>query len=267
MTSSTGAFWLRATFSCFLLSALFLGSPVSLAGAEYKVGPYVIDVDVRSSLMQVIPNAQVTCRLSGKTIKVSASAPGYFARTHEVTVKPGVTSYSAIIRLPDRQPRLSVADFDYKPIVSAYFDRYQGNTPGDLYAINLYLPIKSWPHANPGNVIVNQPGYGWPIQQTCEISVFEDFYWVRMLIDRAVLDDPKNELLIYVNTATVISVAAAEKWLATVSRLEEAELAAADQLAGILAPVLPEEISNELLPAALMRQIARRRFFNTLHRD
>ncbi|MBU1109544.1 MAG: hypothetical protein KKB51_22875 [Candidatus Riflebacteria bacterium] len=267
MTGPMVIFRLRTAFSCLLLFAFILGFPMDILGAEYKAGPYLIDVDVRTSLTQVIPNPHVTCRLSGKVIKVSASAPGYFAQTHEISVKPGIMSYSAMIRLSDKQPRLSVEDFNYKPIVSAYFDRYQGNTPGELYAINLYLPIKSWPHANPANIIVNQPGYGWPIQQTCEISVFEDFYWVRMLIDRAVLDDPKNELLIYVNTAEVISVSAAEKWLETIVRLESAGHPGVEQLAFILTPLLPAEISAEALPDAVSRQIANRRRFSTLHRD
>lgn len=63
------------------------------------------------------------------------------------------------------------------------------------------LPVKTWPHPNASNVKVNQPGYGWPIQLSCDISLLEDSYRVRMLIDRAVLDDPKDHLLVYVNTS------------------------------------------------------------------
>ena len=256
-------------FQALMMLAVFaLVLPAMLFAAEYKVGPYTLDVDVRSSLMQVIPHAYVKCRLSGNTIKISASAPGYVAQTDEITLKPGQQIYPVIIRLPDKKVSLEVMTFDYKPIVSAYFDRYQGGTPTDDYAINLYLPIKSWPHPKPENVKVNQPGYGWPIQKTCEVSVFADFYKVRMLVDRAVLDDPKNELLIYVNTSEEISVAAAEQWLLTLARLEADNRQMAEQLAWILAAIMPvAEFSVSPLPRSIAEAVAFKRRFKELHRD
>gem|GEM_PF-924328 len=251
-----------------VIQLAFLFSSAFLAGAaEYKVGQYLVDVDVRTSLMQVIPHAYVKCRLAGKTIKISASAPGYVAKNHELTVRPGVNSYAALIRLSDREKRLDVMTFDYKPIVSAYFDRYQGGIPSHLYAINLLLPIKSWPRPSPDNVIVNQPGYGWPIQNSCDISVMEDFYKVRMLIDRAVLDDPNDELLVYVNTAAAISVAAAEKWLAVLTELETRDELRAAQIAAVLAPLFPAHIEAGYLPGVIARSVALKRLFHSLHKE
>ncbi len=257
-------------FSLRIMAVLILmtSCTASLMAAEYKVGPYTLDVDVRSSLMQVIPHAYVRCRLSGNAIKISASAPGYVAQTDEITLRPGQLIYPVIIRLPDKKVGLEVMTFDYKPIVSAYFDRYQGGTPTDDYAINLYLPIKSWPHPKPENVKVNQPGYGWPIQKTCEISVFADFYKVRMLVDRAVLDDPKNELLIYVNTSEEISVAAAEQWLLTLAQLEADDRQMAEQLAGLLAAIMPvAEFRVSPLPRSIAAAFSFKRRFKELHRD
>ncbi|EKD83322.1 MAG: hypothetical protein ACD_39C00750G0004 [uncultured bacterium] len=252
---------------CVILLVFLCGSPAFIRAAEYKVGPYLVDVDVRTSLMQVIPHAYVKCHLSGKTIRISASAPGYVAKNHELTVKTGVSNYSTVIRLSDPKKRLDVMTFDYKPIVSAYFDRYQGGIPSHLYAINLLLPVKSWPHPSPENVIVNQPGYGWPIQNSCEISVMEDFYKVRMLIDRAVLDDPHDELLVYVNTAEVISVSAAEKWLAKLVELEAEDKQRAAQIAAVLAPFFPAHIDAGYLPDVIARAVALKRRFNELHQE
>ncbi|PKL51356.1 MAG: hypothetical protein CVV42_00460 [Candidatus Riflebacteria bacterium HGW-Riflebacteria-2] len=267
MSSLKGIFRLRI-LTVMLLAVFSLTTPTLLTAAEHKVGPYTVDVDVRSSLMQVIPHAYVKCRLSGNTIKISASAPGYVAQTHEFAAKPGQLVYPVIIRLPDKKVSLEVMTFDYKPIVSAYFDRYQGGTPTDLYAINLYLPIKSWPHPKPSNLKVNQPGYGWPIQQTCDISVFADFYQVRMLVNRAVLDDPKDQLLVYVNTSEEISVAAAENWLLTLQELEESNRKEAEQLAIILAAILPvAEFSVAPLPRSIAAAVAFKRRFAELHRD
>jgi len=264
----TDFFFSLRIIAALILIAFCTGNTNGLLAAEYKVGPYTLDVDVRSSLMQVIPHAYVRCRLSGNTIKISVAAPGYVAQTDEITVRPGQLIYPVIIRLPDKKVSLEVMTFDYKPIVSAYFDRYQGGTPAEDYAINLYLPVKSWPHPKPQNVKVNQPGYGWPIQKTCEISVFADFYKVRMLVDRAVLDDPKNELLIYVNTSEEISVAAAEQWLLTLARLEADDRHMAEQLAGILAAIMPvAEFSVSPLPRSIAAAVAFKRRFKELHRD
>lgn len=267
MIGSAGKFLRPSLIFCAILLGLIFSSPLFVGAAEYKVGQYLVDVDVRTSLMQVIPHAYVKCRLAGKTIKISAAAPGYVAKNHELTVRPGITGYATIIRLADPEKRLDVMTFDYKPIVSAYFDRYQGGIPSHLYAINLLLPIKSWPHPSPDNVIVNQPGYGWPIQNSCDISVMEDFYKVRMLIDRAVLDDPHDELLVYVNTANVISVAAAEKWLALLAELAARDELRAAQIAAVLAPFFPAHIEAGYLPEVIARSVALKRRFNELHQE
>ncbi len=264
MSSFTGVYRFRmATLT--LLTAFCLLVP-ALFAAEHKVGPYTVAIDARSSLMQVIPHAYEKCRLSGNRISIFVSAPGYVAQTQEITVRPGQLVYPVIVRLPDRKVSFEVMTFDYKPIVSAYFDRYQGGTPTDLYAINLYLPIKSWPHPKPANVKVNQPGYGWPIQNSCEISVFAEFYRVRMLVNRAVLE--ADQLLVYVNTSEEISVAAAEQWLQTLSQLEETDRQMAEQLATVLAAILPvAEFSVSPLPRSIAAVVALKSRFKELHRD
>lgn len=188
----------------FILPGLFLALmtvSVSLQAVQCQVGSCLVNVDVRNSIYLMVPHALVKCSLSGEKIRISASAPGYVPQVKEIRMLPGTSSYFATVRLADREKRIDILDYSYKPIVSAYVDRFQGGTPSHLYAINLMLPVKTWPHPNAGNVKVNQPGYGWPIQLSCDISLFEDFYRVRMLIDRAVLDDPKDHLLVYVNTA------------------------------------------------------------------
>lgn len=172
-----------------------------LHAVQCQVGSYLVNVDVRNSIYLMVPHALVKCSLSGQNIRIAASAPGYVPQVKEIRTIAGTSSYFATVRLADREKRIDILDYNYKPIVSAYVDRFQGGTPAHLYAINLMLPVKTWPHPSAGNVKVNQPGYGWPIQLSCDISLFEEFYRVRLLIDRAVLDDPKDFLLVYVNTA------------------------------------------------------------------
>lgn len=195
IAKSLGSFALPVVF----LALMALSLP--LQAVQYPVGPYQVNVDVRNSIYLMVPHALVKCSLSGQNIRVSVTAPGYVPQIKEIRTLPGTSSYLATVRLADREKRIDILDYNYKPIISAYIDRFQGGTPAHLYAINLMLPVKTWPHPNAGNVKVNQPGYGWPIQLSCDISLLEDFYRVRMLIDRAVLDDPKDHLLVYVNTA------------------------------------------------------------------
>lgn len=254
-----------AFFMLAVVVALGCGNSVAEA-VSHSVGPYRVEVDVRTSLMFLIPQALINCKLSGKVIKVSASAPGYVAQQKEIGVKPGITVYNAYLRLPDKEKRLDVFDFEYKPIASAFFERDQGGTPVDQYAINLFLPIKSWPHPSPANVIVNQPGYGIPIQNSCEITTREEFYRVRLLIDRRVLDDPNDELFIYVNTAAVIPPASAQRWFETIRRLEAVNPAAAADLARAVFGALPDDQLGDALPESLSRLLALKRRFEALHR-
>lgn len=248
----------------FLL-AVFAGQ--SLFAAEYKVGPYKVEVDVRTSIMKIIPHALVKCSLSGRVIKVQVSAPGYVAQQAEVSVKSGNFHYATMVVLPDRPKRFDALDFDYKPIVSAYFDPFQGNTPVDKYAINMFLPQKSWPHPHPANLKVNQPGYGWPIQESCEISKFEDFYRVQMIIDRRVLDDPNDEILVYVNTSQEISRENTGVWFRTVADLEKTDPQTAYELSTILLSLLPSDLSGSQVPAILARLLEEKDFFEHLHKD
>lgn len=264
LNRTIGSSWLEAFF---LTLILILGLSANGFAAEYNVGAYKVEVDVRTSLMKIISHATVKCSLSGKTIRISAYAPGYVSQKKEILVTPGVSKYFQIIQLPDPQKRLDVLDFNHKPIASSYFDRFQGNTPTDRYAITMFLPIKSWPHPLPENVKVNQPGYGWPIQESCEISKYDEFYRVRMLIDRAVLDDPHDELLVYVNTSEVLQLNAIPWWIKTLAQLEISDSSEAERLARILIFVMPEEFYDAPMPKALSRLIAQRRRFNVLHKD
>jgi len=195
IAKSLGNFALPVVFLALMAFSL------PLLAVQDQVGPYQVNVDVRNSVYLMVPQALVKCSPVGQNIRVSVSAPGYVPQVKEIRTVSGTSSYFITIRLADREKRIDILDYNYKPIVSAYIDRFQGGTPSHLYAINLMLPVKTWPHPNAGNVKVNQPGYGWPIQLSCDISLFEDFYRVRMLIDRAVLDDPKDHLLVYVDTA------------------------------------------------------------------
>ena len=266
-----GARCCRRSGLVLLLTAMFfvvlLPSVGQAQGVPYQAGPYTVKVDVRTSLMLIIPHAYVKCRLSGGRIRVSASAPGYVAAEREIPVTATTQLYYAELILRDKPKRLDVSTFDYKPIASAYFERDQSGTPTDKYAINLFLPIRSWPHPSPENIFVNQPGYGIPIEESCEISVREDFYRVRMLINRAFLDDPHDELLVYVNTDQIIDRVSARRWFALIRQLERGDPAGAADLANVLVRSLPPDLPGSIVPVSVTRLLELRRRFEELHRS
>ncbi len=257
--------WFSFGLTGLLALALWLAVPGIARAGPYAAGPYKVDVDVRTSLYLIIPHATVQVQLVGTRIRVSAWAPGYLAEQREIPVKTGVSTYAVMIPLRDRPKRFDIFDFQHKPLVSCFVEPDQGGTPTDQYAINLMVPVKTWPHPSPANVYVNQPGYGWPIQNSCEISVRDDFYRVRMLIDRGVLDDPHDELLIYVNTSEIIDPATARRWFAALRRLEATHPAAAADLARALFDGLPDDLAAADAPASLQRLLALKRRFGALH--
>jgi hypothetical protein len=257
---------MKRLVSLWFIVMLMAAGAVPAQAFPHTVGPYRVEVDVRSSLMLMLPQALVKCRVSGSRILVSASAPGYVAKETSIQTKPGILSYAVALSLADKPKRLVALDFDYKPIASAYFEKVQTGTPPDQYAINLFLPRKSWPHPNPAHVIVNQPGYGIPIQNSCEITIREDFYRVRLLIDRAVLDDPNDHLLVYVNLGTPLTRTAAFRWLDALLRLETTAPALAPLLARALIGSMPEDIlSQGLLPPSLGALTGESKRFDRLH--
>lgn len=259
--------WRNRVFVVMLVLAGLFSVSLGVGHAvPQQVGPYLVEVDVRTSLHVLIPQAVIECQLSGPRIRIMAYAPGYLLERKNIAIRPGVMTYAAALVLRDPPKRFDVYDFEHKPIASCFFDRDQGGTPPDQYAINMMIPMKSWPHPSPKNVIVNQPGYGWPVQNSCEISIREEFYRVRMLIDRAVLDDPHDELLILVNIAEIISPAAAVRWIDQIRRLEATSPAAATVLAKALLGSLPPGLDGSALPVSLARLLAAQNRFEDLHR-
>ena len=242
-----------------------LALPAECAEAIVVSG-YTIDVDVRTSWWTPISHAHVKGAKWGNQITISVYVPGYIFQERKIAVLPNIKKYAVTIPMPDKEKRLDVMDFNYKPIASAYFDRYQGGTPPDKYSVNLFLPIKSWPHPGPAQVKLNQPGYGWPIQESCEISVRDEFYRVRMIIDRAVLDDPNDELLVYVNTGAPIRPEAVGRWFADLRLLERKDPAQADELARLLIFSLPPGLMAMDLPASIACLKVLQQRFDQLHR-
>jgi hypothetical protein len=248
---------------CFIFSA---GFTARLQANPFNVGKYEVGVDVRTSLMKIIPHAYIKCDLTwGGKIKVSASAPGYVGAEKEITTKPGIEKYSILIQLEDKKKQFEILNFNHKPIMSAYFDLFQGSTPTNLYSVKVFVPKKTWPNPTIENIKINQPGYGWPVEESCEISVFGEFYKAEMLINRAVLDDPHDELLVYVNTGQTLRHDVAPWWLSALKEIERSDPVRAGSFARILSYILPAEIEISDAPKSISGYLKLKKRFNRLH--
>ncbi len=233
--------------------------------AVVNVGKYRVNVDVRTSLMVIIPHALIQGDVKGSLIKIRVSAPGYLPQNREILIKPNINYYSIATVLRDVPKRIDVRTFDYKPIASSYVEHDQTNVPPDLYGFSVFIPIKSWPHAGPDRVIVNQPGYGWPMQESCEITTREDFYQVKLTVLRGVLDDPNPMLFVYLNTGETLSGESTSRWFARLRWLEERRPVVAGELARAIVDSLPADVTGVTVPRCIDLLLEQKRAFDELH--
>lgn len=249
---------------CFVFS---VGYNAELRANPFNVGKYEVGVDVRTSLMKIIPHAYIKCDLTwGGKIKVSASAPGYMGSEKEIKPQPGIEKYSVLLKLEDKKKLFEIRDFNHKPIMSAYIDLFQGGTPTNLYLVKVFVPKKTWPDPTPKNIKINQPGYGWPVEESCEISEFGEFYKAEMLINRGVLDDLNDELLIYVNTGQTLRHEITPWWLDALKEIEKSDPVRAGSFARVLGYILPDEIEVKDPPQSISQCLKLKKRFNSLHR-
>lgn len=246
---------------------VFFLANTSLEANPFDIGNFKVSVDVRTSLMKIIPHAYIKCNYWLGKVKITASAPGYVSQTVEFKPTPGVMYYDQIVQLPDKKKKFEIRDFNHKPIVSAYTNLFQGSTPANLFLVTVLIPIKTWPVPSPQNIKINQPGYGWPVQQSCDISIFEDFYKVEMLINRAVLDDPDDELLVYVNTGEKLSEPIFLWWASALKQLENDNPTEAYDLARALIFIMPQKICQANLPGSISLLLEEKKKFNRLHKN
>jgi hypothetical protein len=150
----------------------------------YQVGDYKLDVTVRNSAMNLIPDSKVSFyRYDQSSFIAEARATGYKTMTKRIEIKPNQFVYKSEVVLPDLERKLYIVDHNHKVLASAYLRTEQFGFPGDHYGLTAHIPVEMWNPA-PERVEVFDSFWGSPLKQTCKIEEIEGFYKVSLSIKR-----------------------------------------------------------------------------------
>jgi len=255
--------------SLFVLCLLAICLPVH--GVPYTAGNFTVDVVVRSTTMALIPDSKVSCWLDGKVIRLSAKAPGYLAKSASINVG-AATYYKYDFVLPDIEKDLYAVDLNGVPIKAAYFEKAQYGFAGNVYGITVYIPKHDWPRPAPKRVDIFDQIWGGPWKTGCKINEVDEFYQVKMTMDRGALNWTGRRLLIGFDTSKKVSQQNGRAWFKVLRKLESDPktpkgLAAA--MGEFLSTSIPEDEANQIgeVPFTLQAYYSEAAHFASLHRD
>jgi hypothetical protein len=179
----------------FALVACIL--PLKAWAIPYTVGDYTIDVEVRNTVMNLVPDPYVECWRSGEnTIKVEAHAVGYKKIVKKVNITDQQFFYKTDIVLPDLYRSIVIIDINRQIIESAYARVDQYGFSGDRFGMTIFIPVEDWPVPSSEKVEVLEPFWGLPFKKTCEIQTIEQFYQVKLSISRDALEWCSGDLVV-----------------------------------------------------------------------
>ncbi len=252
---------------------LFCGSAFAI---PYTAGPYLVDIEVRSSAMVPILDAKVSCWLSGKFICIRARAQGYDSVYEEFQSVENQQVYKRDLVLPDIKKRFHACDTYGVPIKSVYFIKDQYGFPSNVYGLKAYIPIQDWKEPISKNVDVFDADWIVPIKNSCEIKQVEEFYEVTMTFTRKAAEWSTTDLLVAFDGAVPpTDDESVRVWLRRLARVEKfsdrclpgAAQALATFLFNVLPPQTPETRGGEPLPATLQALYDQADRFEALHRN
>lgn len=261
----------------FLLVALFVlpGPAVPVLAVPYQAGPHVLDLDIRSATMQLIPHAKAHVTYTNGKIKVYAYARGYRSvkETFEVgNVQPGL--FKRDVMLPDPEVQVLTTDLQDEPIASVYIQTDQWGVSADKFRITAFIPRLEWPLPTTERVQLMGSYLGLPVKYTCEIEPVEEFYRVRFLITRGLLKDCEYQLNVIFNTEKPASPAVRSRLCRLLNRPngavqpDPAQEEAAETLCRFIAAadsLNPVQIADPADPSSLAILTAARKRFEALH--
>ncbi len=195
----------------------FIASGVS--AIPYQVGDYRIDVTVRNSAMNLIPDVKVSFwRLDQASILIEARATGYKAVEKRIDIKPNQYIYKFEMMLPDLERKLYVIDHNQKILAAAYLRTDQFGFPGNEYGITAYIPIEMWePDAK--RVEVFDSFWGSPLKKTCVFEQVEGFHKVSLSITRKALKWSGSNIYVIFRTKDLPAPNAVARHLRQLDRL------------------------------------------------
>jgi len=244
-------------------------------GVPYPVGNYVVDVDVRNTAMVLIPNPKVKVWISEKVIYVKASAAGYLSQQKTIVPSGNTGYFKRDFELQDVPKQLSAEDMLGRPIQSAYFTKDQYGFAPNVYGITVFIPKVMWPKPVSRNIDVFDAFWGIPLKQSCVIDVVDEYYRVKMTVDRRDLDWTDERYFVVVDTGKKVPPNKIRGWLSKLKKVEENQeilrVGCSQDLAAFLFYTLPrkevEAASNGDIPSTLKSLYDHASRFSALHLD
>jgi len=258
--------------SVLMILLVFLSVPVF--SITYTTGKYKVDLTVRNSAMNLIPGVKVDLyQYDARRLVAEVSAHGYKPAGKVIDIKGNQTFYKYDLVLADLERNFYVLDHNKKLIPSAYIRKDQYGFPGNHYGITVYIPIVHWPVAKPFNVEVFDSFWGIPLKKTCEVTVVEEFYCVKLSITRKDLKWSGSDIYVLFRTKAPNSRAVLNDHLLQLKKLgteKDIPNGAEEALAGYIADnysVEEIESADVRVPASLKWLLLTKKRFNELHRE
>ena len=262
-------------FFRIIIGAIFLFCCFPAFSIPYHVGDCTVDVEVRSSLLIMIPKARVRLWMQGKVIYIKGSASGYLSNTVTVPTSGAGGYYQRDVILEDVKKTFAAEDLNGKPLVSVYFQSGQYGFEPNEYGVVAVVPKNVWPVANSKKVDIFDSFWGIPLKQSCKIELVEDYYRIRMTVSRVDVDWSGAKFTVVFDTRKKVSSEKITYWLDKLAKVEANQKSlpagAVDDLARFLFDNLSrpdvESVSNGKIPSSLKRLYDQTDKFSNLHQD
>lgn len=238
----------------------------------YQVGDYKLDVTVRNSAMNLIPDSKVSFyRYDQSSFIAEARATGYKSVTKRIEIKPNQFVYKTEFVLPDLERKLYIIDHNHKILAAAYLRTEQFGFPGNEYGLTAYIPVEMWDAAQE-RVEVFDSFWGAPLKKTCLFEQIEGFHKVSLSITRKALKWSGSKIYVIFRTRDLPTPKAVARHLRQLDRLStnpDCPPGSEEALTAYIYENFAADAAalEEPLPAVYERYHSARARFSELHRE
>ena len=238
----------------------------------YQVGDYKLDVTVRNSAMNLIPDSKVSFyRYDQSSFIAESRATGYKSVKKRIEIKPNQFVYKTEVVLPDLERQLYIIDHNHQVLAAAYLRTEQFGFPGDHYGLTAYIPVEMWTPAVE-RVEVFDSFWGSPLKQACLLEEIEGFHKVSLSIKRKALKWSGSKIYVIFRTNEPVNPQIVGRYLKKLDRLSataDRPLGSEEALTSYIYNNYGEQASGieGQLPAVYEKYQAARERFSQLHRE
>lgn len=167
----------------------------------HQAGPHVVDIDLRNSTMQLIPQAKASVSYSDGKIRIFAWAKGYLSTKMYIEAGANPAYFKREIVLADPDIYFEARNGINAPLSSVYFNRDQYGVPANKYRISAFIPKGEWRNPTVENLHMTGGALGNNVPFSCTIELVDEFYRVDFLLSRRALAPMEYNFTIFFKSA------------------------------------------------------------------